>query len=147
MNLVEISYENIRSEEWEENLVVFVQKVLHYLNISNWELSIVFCNDEFIKELNSTYRNKDEPTDVLSFNQDLDQRGNTVYAGDIVVSKETVERNAYNLKVPLEEELKRVIIHGILHLNGMDHISNDFNEPMLKKQEEIIYSLGGETLF
>ncbi len=147
MNFVEISCNNEKEECPESQLIEFIGKVLHYLNIDRWELSLVVCNDSFIRELNSRYRRKDEATDVLSFTQSLEDTGEKIYAGDIVVSLDSVKKNAVQFGVSVDEEFKRVIIHGILHLSGMDHTTNKAREPMLVKQEQILHSLKGEVLF
>ncbi len=147
MNFVEISCNNEKEECPESRLIEFIGKVLHYLNIDRWELSLVVCNDLFIRELNSRYRRKNEATDVLSFTQSLEDTGEKIYAGDIVVSLDSVKRNAVQFGVSVDEEFKRVIIHGILHLSGMDHTTNKAREPMLVKQEQILHSLKGEVLF
>ncbi len=145
MNSIEISYNNVKEEYPEYQLIEFIQKVLHYLNIDMWELSLVLCSDSFIRELNSMYRQKDEATDVLSFTQSLDNIGGRIYAGDIIISLDSVKRNAELFGVSVDEEFKRVIIHGILHLSGMDHTTNDTMEPMLIKQEQILHSLKGDA--
>ncbi len=145
MNSIEISYNNVKEEYPEYQLIEFIQKVLHYLNIDMWELSLVLCSDSFIRELNSMYRQKDEATDVLSFTQSLDNVGGRIYAGDIIISLDSVKRNAELFGVSVDEEFKRVIIHGILHLSGMDHTTNDTMEPMLIKQEQILHSLKGDA--
>ncbi len=150
MNSVEISYQGVETLPWEEKVVFYAVKVINYLEKNNWEVSLVFAADDIIRELNRTYRGKNEATDVLSFCQDkevpVDVHG-TFYAGDIVISMETVARNAEYFDVAEEEELRRVIVHGILHLSGMDHETTDSSEPMLIKQEEILLSLKGERLF
>ncbi len=157
MNLVEVSTEDINGEGWTEQLARFADTVLKVLEIDNWEVSILLCKDGYIRELNRTYRGKDEATDVLSFALYADGEQNdfsaletygTISAGDIVISMETLERQAAEYEVSREEELKRLVIHGILHLNGMDHASNDTNEEkMLQIQEQILLRLSGDTLF
>ncbi len=147
MNTIEVSCTVTQEDYQEAKFIDFIQKVLHYLTIDTWELSLVLCSDSFIKELNLRYRGKDEPTDVLSFTQELVSVGDRIYAGDIVVSLDSVRGNALRFGVDFREELRRVIIHGILHLTGMDHQTNSSSEPMLIKQEQILRSLEGETLF
>ena len=150
MNVIDVSYRDFQSVPWEEKVVFYAEKVLNYLGKNNWEVSLVFCSDNFIKELNSSYRNKKEPTDVLSFCQEEEVHGNTpemFYAGDIVISMDSVTVNANSFGVDREEELRRVIVHGILHLSGMDHRTNDASEPMLVEQEKILLSIKGERLF
>ncbi|MDR0637799.1 MAG: rRNA maturation RNase YbeY [Spirochaetaceae bacterium] len=116
----------------------FAERVLDALNAENRHITIVFCDNPFIRSLNKQYRQKDEPTDVLSFTLGETRRG-TFYAGDIVISVETLEENAKVFSVGKEEELRRLIIHGILHLSGMDHATNDYErEAMLVLQEKLL---------
>lgn len=157
MNLVEVSTEDISGEGWTEGLERFADKVLKALEIDNWEVSILLCTDRYIQNLNRTYRGRDEATDVLSFALFADGEQNdfsaletygTITAGDIVISMETLERQAAEFEVGREEELKRLLIHGILHLKGMDHETNDINaEKMLQMQEKILFQLSGDTIF
>lgn len=157
MNLVEVSTEDISREGWVERLERFADRVLRTLEIDNWEVSILLCTDRYIQDLNRTYRGRDEATDVLSFALYADGEQNdfsaletygTITAGDIVISMETLERQAAEFGVSREEELKRLVIHGTLHLKGMDHASNDTNEEkMLQMQEQILFQLSGDTIF
>lgn len=89
----------------------------------NAELSIVFCDDDFIQKLNNDYRGKNEPTDVLSFPIDEENFEPEIrMLGDIVVSTETAARQAESLKHPPMLEIVFLLIHGLLHLHGYDHI-------------------------
>ncbi|MFP4618765.1 MAG: rRNA maturation RNase YbeY [Spirochaetaceae bacterium] len=120
----------------------FIRKVLEDLDIRKGEVSVTLCGDFFIEELNRTYRDRAEPTDVLSFSQNegyyMENDAPPIF-GDIVISLETVDRQARNLGISPEEELKRVAVHGILHLLGRDHDSNnEEEEPMLKQQEKML---------
>ncbi len=146
MNTIEISYRDIPATDSKEGIVGFCLKVLDKLKINNWEISVVLCNDMIIKELNSKYRSKDESTDVLSFTQDLEPVGEIIYAGDIIISLETIRQHSEIFNVDIDEEFKRVLIHGILHLSGMEHKSNSIDEKMLKFQEEILESISGEKI-
>ena len=112
----------------------------------NWEVSVLFCTDNYIKQLNNRYRGKDEPTDVLSFLQDdkEDITKEIFYAGDIVVSIETITKQAERFKVKVKEELARMLIHGVLHLCGEEHETNNEEEPMLLIQEKILKHCLGE---
>ncbi len=146
MNTIDISYNNIPETDSTESIVSFCLEVLDELKIDNWEISILLCNDLIIKDLNHKYRSKDEPTDVLSFTQDLEPVGDIIYAGDIIISLETIKHNSEKFSVNIDEEFKRVLVHGILHLSGMDHETNSMNEEMLKFQEEILKSISGEKI-
>ena len=120
----------------------FISEVLNDLNLKNWDISLLFCNDAFIQNLNKQYRDIDSPTDVLSFEQGdeyFDEAGETRFmAGDIVISLDSLRSNAEEFNVDINEELKRLIVHGILHLNGMDHSDNSPEQEMLKFQEELL---------
>ena len=146
MNTIDISYKDIQETDSTEKIVRFCLEVLDKLKIYNWEISILLCNDLIIKDLNYKYRSKNEPTDVLSFTQDLEPVGDIIYAGDIIISLETIQHYSENFGVNIDKEFKRVLIHGILHLSGMDHKTNSMNEQMLKFQEEILKSISGEKV-
>lgn len=120
----------------------FISEVLNDLSLKNWDISLLFCDDAFIHKLNKQYRDIDSPTDVLSFEQGdeyFDEDGETRFmAGDIVISLDSLRFNAEEFNVEINEELKRLIVHGILHLNGMDHSDNSPEQEMLKFQEELL---------
>ena len=145
MNRVFFRAEEVSLPLYSKKAGSFVKKVLEILRRTNWEVSVLFCNNRYIKSLNAQYRNKDEPTDVLSF-----QLGETVdkcyLAGDIVISLDAMEENARFFKVSVDEELRRLLLHGILHLSGEDHATNKAEESMLKTQEEILALLARERI-
>lgn len=126
----------------EKSTSGFVLDVLEHLKKENWDVSLHFCSDPFIQELNKAYRNIDSPTDVLSFEMGemyVDEDGSNRYvAGDIVISVDSLKKNAIDFSVSQNEELKRLIIHSILHLSGMDHSDNSKEQPMLILQEDIL---------
>ncbi|HOJ49764.1 MAG TPA: rRNA maturation RNase YbeY [Spirochaetota bacterium] len=100
-----------------KNLKKFVKQVFELLNVKGvFEISIVFCNNEFITELNKKYRGKDYPTDVLSF------EGIDNFLGDIVIS---IEKANEQKNESLKKEIEDLLIHGILHLLGYDHEKNE----------------------
>ena len=125
MNRVWISvYDGVESPAWLDNVEAFVQKALKELNFDGEEVSILFCNDEYMQELNNQYRHIDSSTDVLSFENDEvyeDQEGQWKCVGDIVISLDTLPINAEYFDENKDSELKRLLVHGLLHLNGYDH--------------------------
>ncbi|MGB4572182.1 MAG: rRNA maturation RNase YbeY [Rectinemataceae bacterium] len=149
MNRAAISWRDISEPEWLGRAASFAETVLDRRGAEGWELSILFCGDDFIRELNREYRGKDEATDVLSFElgEKVKEGEESVFlAGDIVISLPALDRNAADFSVERDEELKRLIVHGILHLSGMDHPDNDPEQPMLKEQESILASLAPERI-
>lgn len=92
------------------------------------ELSVAFVSDRKIKELNKIFRDKNSPTDVLSFPYEPDQYDyleTENFLGDIVISVETAARQARENHLPFDTEIKQLILHGILHLVGYDHEHDD----------------------
>ena len=118
--------EDFSPPEWfdEGKIGAYVTAVLEKLGYDGEEISILFCNDMAIHQLNKQYRNIDSPTDILSFENGekySDDEGEWLSAGDIAISLETLPKNAEYFGVSENEELKRLLIHGVLHLNGYDH--------------------------
>ncbi len=133
--------ENLKEPEWIGKIEPFMQKVLSKLNYDNEELSIMFCTDDFIQDLNKTYREIDNPTDVLSFENGekyTDEEGEWLSVGDIVLSLETLPKNAEYFEVSENSELKRLLIHGLLHLNGFDHGEEHIEKGVQPKCEMLI---------
>ena len=145
-NKLLISVEDTDVPSWLNRAEDFIDKVLEKRGHDNWELSVLFCSDERIRSLNRDFRGIDAPTDVLSFELGslyTDEDGEERYAsGDIAISLEFLQKNAADFNVKADEELKRVLIHGILHLEGMDHGENHIGDAeygeMLALQEKIL---------
>ena len=153
MNNVIINTDGVPLPSWIDSINSYALKVLDEIKRDNWELSILLCDDKTIKDLNRQYRNKNEPTDILSFNlgETVKNGKKEVFLpGDIVISLETLRENAQYFQISEDEELRRLIIHGILHLDGMDHngavCDTEKNEPMLVLQEEILKRLKNENI-
>jgi probable rRNA maturation factor len=126
----------------------FAQRALDRIGAADWDLSIALTDDPGIRLLNRDYRGKDEPTDVLSFGQgewfEDGEAGRRYLAGDIVISLDSLMANSEYFGVDPDLELSRLVLHGILHLNGMDHEDNDPGRPMLALQEKILEELTKE---
>jgi probable rRNA maturation factor len=95
-----------------KKLIKMILRAEHAQGIIN----LVFIGDEEIRKLNHQYRKKDKATDVLAF-----PMGEDGILGDIAISTETAKRNAKRFGVIYKEELKRLVIHGVLHVIGYDH--------------------------
>ncbi len=100
------------------------------------ELSILFTNNERIQKLNLEYRNINKPTNVLSFSM---QEGFLVpfnnVLGDVVISYEYAKDEAESMKINLEDRLIQLIVHGVLHLLGYDHVKDDDYKKMKEKED------------
>ena len=162
MNRILVSVtEKINEPEWISEIEPFVETILQNQKKDGWELSVLFCDDAFIQQLNKDFRDIDSPTDILSFEDGTeyeDEDGKWYSAGDIAISLETFAKNAKEFGVSLDNELKRLLIHGILHLSGMDHGEahiakdrtfeggSDDDRKMLELQEEILLLLDNKVI-
>ena len=99
------------------------------------ELSISFTDDIRMRDLNRTYRQIDRTTDVLSFPQG--EGPDFTLLGDIIISLDTARRHSASYGVTLHEELKKLIIHGVLHLLGHDHKKKKETQIMRDKEKEL----------
>lgn len=112
-------------------------------------IGITFVDDKTIRELNKKYRKKDKPTDVLSFSLREGEIATDISSdliGDVVISVETAIKQAGDYKHSFEEELKILLIHGILHLFGYDHIKEKDFVIMRKKEKEVFKLIEGFKL-
>jgi probable rRNA maturation factor len=149
MNRVDFSASEVPLPPWRGRAKRFILKALQILGRDRWDLSVLFCGNGYIKSLNARYRNKNEATDVLSFalgETAESENGGRYLPGDIVISLEALDENAEYFGVSGDEELRRLLVHGILHLDGMDHPTNKPGEPMLQLQEKILTELAGERI-
>ena len=127
-------------EGWESFSVDVAHAVLMYLDLQEAELSILLCDDATIHPLNRDYRGKDKPTDVLSFAQ---REGEFAFVddnllGDVIISMDTTICQAEERAHSVETELRVLLVHGILHLLGYDHIEDDEADIMEAKEREIL---------
>ncbi|HNS64143.1 MAG TPA: rRNA maturation RNase YbeY, partial [Anaerolineaceae bacterium] len=118
----------------------WLEKVASYaLNFQspkpNVDLSIIITDNNLLQELNREYLGIDAPTDVLSFNVDeIDPETGNYYLGDIIISYQKANEQAVTAGHEIQSELSLLIIHGVLHLLGMDHDTPESQEPMWKIQ-------------
>ncbi len=108
------------------------------------ELSLVFTDDASIRQINAEWRRKDQPTNVLSFPAFPLKPGNMPgpMLGDIVVARETLEREAVELGKSFDDHLTHLLVHGFLHLFGYDHLEAAEAERMEALETRILASLG-----
>lgn len=110
----------------EEAIVNWIQEVVKSEGATIQELVYIFCDDDRLLELNKTYLNHDTYTDILTFPYGDEK----AIQGDIFISIPRVRDNAGNFQVNTEEELRRVMVHGVLHLLGYDDYSEEEKEKM-----------------
>jgi probable rRNA maturation factor len=142
---VEIATDGVRIPRESARLSRFCGKTLKEAGYSAWKVGILLCGDARMRELNGRYRRRQETTDVLSFPEEEGRTGSPV-AGDIAISLDALRRNAAQFDVSENEEMKRLLVHGLLHLAGMDH-GRGTKGPMLEIQERLLDTLQSETVF
>ena len=112
------------------------------------ELGVHLVTPQRSQELNKQHRRKDKPTDVLSF--PLNEHGLEKYdilpLGDIFICLEVAQRQANEMNIPLNQELARLIVHGLLHLLGYDHPDDEVSGPRLERRGEKMIELQEEIL-
>jgi len=101
-------------------------------------ISLSFVDDKVIRGLNKRYRKIDRATDVLSF-----EMGEDGMLGDIVISVDCAKRNAKRFEASLNDEIKRLVVHGALHLLGYDHETGDERLKMRKAEQKYLMSSAG----
>lgn len=107
-----IEFPNIKKRETS----AWIKKIANSYNKKIGDVGYLFCNDEKILEINRQYLDHDFYTDIISF----DYSEGDIISGDIFISLDTVRTNSQKYNTDFQEELHRVIIHGVLHLCGLD---------------------------
>ncbi|SDF24309.1 rRNA maturation RNase YbeY [Sporolituus thermophilus] len=139
----------IFTPQMEQTVVAVLNKAAEVYGLSEQaEVSVVLVDDEYIRELNRQYRGKDAPTDVLSFALNegdepvvIDDPAEQLL-GDIVISLETAARQAEEFGHGSERELAYLTVHGMLHLLGYDHETEEARVEMRQEEEYILSQLG-----
>lgn len=127
-----------QKRDLKRNVIVILKR----LKVSrDKELSVTFIDDQEMRHLNACYRSINRTTDVVSFPQDGPDDS---ILGDVVISIETAIRRSNQRKSSLDEEIHRLMVHGILHLLGYDHKKR--NEARLMREKEVEILSGIEFL-
>jgi probable rRNA maturation factor len=110
----------------------FVARARHAAGLKG-TVNVLITTSAEMKSLNRQFRAKDKPTDVLSFPAEPD--ANKQFAGEIAISAEIATKNAHDLGHPPAEEIKILVLHGLLHLRGYDHESD--NGTMARREKKL----------
>ncbi|WP_392553183.1 rRNA maturation RNase YbeY [Orbus wheelerorum] len=125
----------------EEQINLWLNLILRPF-MSNAELTIRIVDEMESQQLNSTYRHKDKPTNVLSFPFESPVEIETPLLGDLIICKQVVEQEAKEQNKSLSSHWAHMITHGCLHLLGYDHIEDEEAEEMESLEIEIMAELG-----
>lgn len=132
--MISFNYENDFELSNEEQFSNWISRVIASEEKKEGEISYIFCDDDYLLNLNEQYLNHDTLTDIISFDYSM---GNEIH-GDIFISTERVKDNANDFKVFFEEELKRVMVHGVLHYCGYKDKTEEDEALMRSKEDEKI---------
>ena len=127
---VDITFPKIKRRETKN----WIKKVIEHFNKKVGNITYIFCSDEEILRINKLYLNHDYYTDIITF----DYSEKDKLSGDLFISLETVKTNSEKFNTEYEEELNRVMIHGILHLCGYDDKTNLMKHEMREKENEAL---------
>ncbi|WP_016989591.1 rRNA maturation RNase YbeY [Flavobacterium sp. ACAM 123] len=112
--MINFNYESEFNLENEDAIGNWLSAAILSEGKKEGEINYIFCDDEYLHKINLEYLNHDDLTDIISFDYTM---GNEIH-GDIFISVERVQENAADFKVPFEEEMRRVMVHGVLHYCG-----------------------------
>ncbi|MES2578393.1 MAG: rRNA maturation RNase YbeY [Bacteroidota bacterium] len=129
--MINFNYETDFNLDNEEAIEAWLGNVITSENKKEGEINYIFCDDEYLHKINVEYLDHDTLTDIISFDYSM---GNELH-GDIFVSVERVKDNAADFNVSFEEELKRVLVHGILHYCGYKD-KGEAEELLMRSKED-----------
>ena len=132
-------YINTENKNWKKYNIDF-EKIVNAAVLpvyKNSEVSITLVDDKQIRELNNKYRGINKPTNVLSF-----ELGDDMLLGDIFISLPTVKKQAKEAGISVAEHTAHMVVHGMLHLQGFDHIKDNEAKIMENKEIQILKKLG-----
>jgi probable rRNA maturation factor len=132
--MITFNYETDFQLDNEQKYEDWLTEVIESEDKEEGEINYIFCDDEYLYNLNVQYLDHQTLTDIISFDYTI---GNLI-SGDIFISVERVRDNAQDFGVSFEEELKRVIVHGLLHYCGYKDKSESDEKLMRSKEDEKI---------
>ena len=132
--VIDFNFIDVAPIENDRPFMDWLSRVAESEGYSLSALSYIFCNDQYLLDLNQTYLSHDTLTDIITF----DYVAGTVVSGDIFISVDRLKENAAIFKASFEEELLRVMAHGLLHLMGYKDKTAEDQEIMSNKENEKI---------
>jgi len=129
--MIDIAYESTSDLNLsEETIGTWISKVIELEKLEMSDITLIFCNDEFLLKVNQDHLDHDFYTDIITF----DYCSEGLISGDLFISVERVIENAEHFNVTFEQELHRVIVHGILHLCG--YLDKTPEEELVMREKE-----------
>ena len=131
---IEYNYELDFKLDKESNYTDWINNIIRRESCSLGNLNYIFCEDTYLVEINLKYLNHNTLTDIITF----DYSDESTISGDIFISIDRVRENANEYSVSFDDELKRVMIHGVLHLLGYNDKTEEQKHMMRNKENEMI---------
>ncbi len=132
--MISYNYETEFSIQNESTITSWIKALIISEGYKLEEINYVFCDDEYLHNLNVEFLNHDTLTDIISFDYTVGK----LIQGDIFISIERVKENALDFSVPFEEELQRVMAHGVLHYCGYKDKTEDDEKQMRAKENHYL---------
>jgi probable rRNA maturation factor len=129
--MINFNYESEFTLENEEAIAAWLRAVIVSENKTEGEINYIFCDDEYLHKINIEYLNHDTLTDIISFDYTM---GNEI-SGDVFVSIERVLDNSKDYNTSFDDELKRVLVHGVLHYCGYKD-KGEAEEALMRSKED-----------
>ena len=132
--MIEFNYETTFTLNSEQQLTNWIVSCIEENDFKVGEVAYIFCNDTYLHKLNVEFLQHDTYTDIISFDNTLGK----IIGGDIFISIERVKENAAQFASSFEEELQRVMIHGVLHFMGYKDKTIEEKAIMREKENQCI---------
>lgn len=132
--MITFNYETKFQLENEQNFSNWIQKSIEKEGCELGEINYIFCDDAYLLQLNIKFLQHDTLTDIISFDNSLGKLIN----GDVFISVERVQENAHIFNVSFDDEIRRVMIHGVLHYIGFKDKTPAEKETMRAKENEYL---------
>lgn len=127
-------FEETAEFPFDKKIFEKIENLIFNENKKEGELSFIFCSDEYLLKMNKEYLQHDFYTDVITF----DYTETDIISGDVFISADRIKENAENYKTTFENELQRVMIHGVLHLVGYNDKTEEEQKEMTKKENQYL---------
>ncbi|MCU0821666.1 MAG: rRNA maturation RNase YbeY [Spirochaetes bacterium] len=124
----------------------FIEKICGHLKLNDRSITVIITDNNYIHKINRKYRKKDYATDVISFYYEdepfPEENKKDNHLGDLFLSVEKAFEQALEYNCTFQDEIKRLLVHGILHLTGLDHErSKDEEKKMMSKEEKVLKTI------
>jgi len=134
-NMIQFIAEEVELPDLSKQKIIrWIKEIAAVYGKRTGEIAYIFCTNKRILEVNKQFLQHEYYTDILTF----DYSEGIIISGDIFISTETVQSNAEEFKVSFDDELKRIIIHGILHLCGQDDKTPELRLEMISKENSAL---------